>query len=50
MYRSYAWPKHNVNFKDKRVAVIGTGATVCVPMIFDLDYHNDYNRVSSISC
>jgi cation diffusion facilitator CzcD-associated flavoprotein CzcO len=26
-YRSYAWPKHEVAFKGKRVAVIGTGAT-----------------------
>jgi cation diffusion facilitator CzcD-associated flavoprotein CzcO len=27
MYRSYAWPKYNVSFKNKRIAVIGTGAT-----------------------
>ncbi|WPG97442.1 putative cyclohexanone monooxygenase [Acrodontium crateriforme] len=26
-YRSYAWPKEEVSFKGKRVAVIGTGAT-----------------------
>lgn len=26
-YRTYEWPKHDVDFKGKRIAVIGTGAT-----------------------
>jgi cation diffusion facilitator CzcD-associated flavoprotein CzcO len=26
-YKTFAWPKHEVSYKGKRVAVIGTGAT-----------------------
>lgn len=26
-YKTYEWPKHDVDFRGKRVAVIGTGAT-----------------------